>query len=143
MSARRVLRASPDTTPRTAQAIARLGQPLFGKLTPNGWPETGDQWMNTGALLDRINFGFQVTQGRLAAAPVEQWPPWAALEVTSLERQVDGIVEQLLGGDVSPETRAVLISGQNPLAPRARPADRPSLRDLIGLALGSPEFQRR
>jgi uncharacterized protein (DUF1800 family) len=141
VSARRILRASPDTTPRTAQAIARLGQPLFGKLTPNGWPETGDQWVNAGSLIDRINFGLQLSQGRLPGAPVEQWPAWATLEITSLDRQVDGVVEHLLGGDASGDTRRVLLSGQNPLV-RAG-STRPTLRDLVGLALGSPEFQRR
>ena len=141
VSARRVLRASPDTTPRTAQTMARLGQPLFGKLTPDGWPETGDRWMNSGALLDRINLGMQIVQGALPGASVQQWPPWATLEITTLDRQVDGVIEFLLGGSVSRETRAVLTNGQNPLAKTT--IARPTLKDLVGLALGAPEFQRR
>jgi hypothetical protein len=61
-----------------------------------------------------------------------------------LDRQVDGVVDQLLGGNVSLETRSILFKGQNPLAAANAPAPvRPSLRDLLGIALGSPEFQRR
>ena len=146
-----MLNASPDTSARTAGTIARLGQPLFGHLTPNGWPETGDQWINAGSLLDRINFGVQMGLGRQPFAAAEQWPSWALLSSMPFERQVNAVVEQILGGEVSSETRGILTSGQNPLV--ASPAStmggapsqnvRPQLRDLLGLALGSPEFQRR
>ena len=140
VSARRVLRASPDTTPRTVQAIGRLGEPLFGRLTPNGWPETGDQWLNSGSLLDRINFAAQLSQGQFPGAAAQQWPPWATLEIAPLDRQVDGVVEQLLGGDVSDASRRAFLGGRSGGSVALA---RPSLRDLIGLALGSPEFQRR
>jgi uncharacterized protein (DUF1800 family) len=144
LSARRIMNASPDTSASTVFQIQRLGQQLFGHLAPNGWPETGDQWINAGSLLDRINFGVQVGGGRLRFAPAEQWPGWAVLSAMPLDRQVDGVVDQLLGGNVSPETRSILFKGQNPLAAANAPAPvRPSLRDLLGIALGSPEFQRR
>ncbi|MFI5233710.1 MAG: DUF1800 domain-containing protein [Gemmatimonadales bacterium] len=151
VSARRIMNASPDTSASTAYQIQRMGEQLFGHLAPNGWPETGDQWINAGSLLDRINFGVQVGAGRLRFAPAEQWPGYALLSAMPLDRQVDGIVDQLLGGNASPETRAILFKGQNPLV--ARPAGdtsmvaaapkQPSLKDLLGIALGSPEFQRR
>ncbi|MDB4871101.1 MAG: hypothetical protein JWL97_2105, partial [Gemmatimonadales bacterium] len=64
VSAMRSLNALPDSTPRTAQTIAFLGQPIFGHQAPNGWPETGDAWMNTGAILNRINFGMAAAAGR-------------------------------------------------------------------------------
>ena len=55
--------------------------------------------------------------------------------------------EYVLGGQASPDTRGILVAGRNPLAPAGSAANpvvaRPSLRDLLGLALGSPEFQRR
>jgi uncharacterized protein (DUF1800 family) len=144
LSARRIMNASPDTSASTAYQIQRLGQQLFGHLAPNGWPETGDQWINAGSLLDRINFGVQVGGGKLRFEPAEQWPGWAVLSTVPLDRQVDGVVDQLLGGNASPETRSILFKGQNPLAAASAPPPvRPSLRDLLGIALGSPEFQRR
>jgi hypothetical protein len=61
-----------------------------------------------------------------------------------LAQQVDGVVNQLLGGNASPETREILFKGQNPLVAADAPAPaKPSLKDLLGIALGSPEFQRR
>jgi len=145
VSVRRTLDMLPDTTARTAQAIGRLGQPLWGKLTPNGWPETGDQWINTGAILNRINFASQVASGKFPDAAVELWPQWRPLALASFDAQVDGVIEHVLGGDASRDTRDILVSGLNPLAAPVKRnlTARPNLRDLLGLALGSPEFQRR
>ena len=189
-SALRAMNAQPDTTPRTAQLVARLGQPIFGRQTPDGWPDRGDAWMNTGAILNRINFGLAVAAGRVPGASLATWPSAVSLRGVSRQEQVDGVIKAILGGQSSPETRSILLSGENPLLdklgrsdstgmamsdslstddmmapPRVRPAGgvvpkngrpranaataltRPvqleGLAQVVGLALGSPEFQRR
>ena len=63
-SALRALGAQPDTTPRRT-VVAQLGQPIFGRQTPDGWPDRGDAWMNSGAILNRINFGLRVAAGQV------------------------------------------------------------------------------
>jgi uncharacterized protein (DUF1800 family) len=144
VSALRALNAEPDPTPRTAQLIARLGQPIFGHQAPDGWPETGTAWMNTGAILERINFGLAVAAGRVSGASLDRWPGSDSLARAPRERQVDGVIAAILGGDASSDTRAVLLSGQHPLLERAAPAPAlDGLAQVVGLALGSPEFQRR
>jgi uncharacterized protein (DUF1800 family) len=187
VSAMRALNAQPDSTPRTAQAIAYLGQPLFGHQAPNGYPETGDAWMNTGAILNRINFGMAVAANRLPGASIAALPGIDTLQNAARKSQVDAVISILLSGSASPDTRAVLMKGENPLAAnasanqtaeqmadtgndqmmedrrprgngqvgvgglRANQAARglgpvPQLdgvAQIVGLALGSPEFQRR
>jgi uncharacterized protein (DUF1800 family) len=64
-SALRAMNAQPDTTPRSAQIVAQLGQPIFGRQTPDGWPDRGDAWMNSGAILNRVNFGVRVASGQV------------------------------------------------------------------------------
>lgn len=154
-SAARALGAAADTTPRTAQLVARLGQPLFGHQAPDGWPETGDAWLNTGTILGRINFGEAVAASRLPGARLAAWPGYAALRGRDRDAQIDGVVAAFLGGEASPDTRAVLGRGENPLATRAAraagadsaapppPRGVEPLAQLVGLALGAPEFQRR
>jgi CRP-like cAMP-binding protein len=179
-SALRAVNAEPDTTPRTAQIVARLGQPIFGRQTPDGWPDHGDAWMNTGAILNRINFGLALAAGQLPGAPLSNWPDFATLRTQSRTQQVDAVVKSLLGGQVSPETRDVLMSGDNPMLGAAqapadtvsmgggrgrnpggpparalgggrggqlpgfgRPVNLQGLPQVVGLALGAPEFQRR
>ncbi|MBU6367094.1 MAG: DUF1800 family protein [Gemmatimonadetes bacterium] len=162
-SALRAMGAAPDSTPRTAQLLGRLGQAPFGHQAPNGYPETGDAWMNTGAILNRINFGVAMGAGRVPGVTLADWPPARALARLPREQQVEGVIRELLGGDVSADTRQVLLSGTNPLLARQGAADsagmgtgmgaepvaaRPlpparGFAQVVGLALGAPEFQRR
>jgi len=148
-SALRALDAQADTTPRQAQIVAQLGQPIYGRLTPDGWPDKGDAWMNTGAILNRINFGLRLAAGQVPGARLAAWPPAMRLRQLPPEQQVNGVVNELLGGDVSADTRAILVSGENPMlrnasAPSMRPPPGLSgLPAIVGLTLGSPEFQRR
>ncbi|WP_411281195.1 DUF1800 domain-containing protein [Gemmatimonas sp.] len=113
-STMRVMHAQPDATPRTSQMVSRLGQPIFGHQAPNGYPETGDAWMNTGAILNRINFGLAAASGRVPGIRLPAWPLTAQLANTSRESQVDGVIKELFGGAVSSDTRQVLLTGTNP-----------------------------
>jgi uncharacterized protein (DUF1800 family) len=146
----RALGAEPDSTPRSAQVVASLGQPIYGRPTPDGWPDVAGEWLGTGAILNRINFGVMVGAGRLPGANATQWPGADALVRANREQQVDGVIAALLGGRATPETRTVLLSGENPLAREASSMDggRPvaplrGLAQTVALAIGSPDFQRR
>jgi uncharacterized protein (DUF1800 family) len=145
VSTARALGAEPDTTPRTARLIDRLGEPLYGHRDPNGYPDMGDAWINTGSILTRINFGLDAAAGRLPGADVAAWAEALGLERMPRDAQVDAVVRALLDGEASPDTRKVLRSGVNPLlgarGPRAG-ADG-GVKEIAGLALGAPEFQRR
>ena len=110
----RAMSAPPDATPRTSQLVSRLGQPLFGHQAPNGYPETGGAWMNTGAILNRINFGLAAASARVPGVKLPAWPLTAKLANASREHQVDGVIEELFGGAVSSDTRQVLLTGTNP-----------------------------
>ncbi len=119
VSASRALGGLADMTPLTGQLVARMGQPIYGRATPDGYPDTADEWINTGSILNRMNFGLSVGAGRLPGARLAQWPVARELNGRPAEAQVDGLVKALFGGDVSADTRAVLISGENPLLARA------------------------
>ena len=176
-SALRAVNAVPDATPRSAQMVAQLGQPIFGHQTPEGWPDRADAWMNSGAILNRINFGLMVASGRIPGVQTQRVPAIEALRMAPRDSQVDGVARLLLGGQISPDTRQVLMSGENPLASSMRPDTASMMNDMrgpppfrplgggggrggpppmpttpinlqglsqvIGLALGAPEFQRR
>lgn len=149
VSALRALDAAPDPTPRTAQIVQQLGQPIFGRATPDGWPDVASEWMGTGAILNRINFGMAVGARRVPGARPTGWPGAENLETADRSAQVDAVIAAFLGGRVSPETREILLNGSNPLH-TGTPTDgeRPipplqGLAQLVGLAIGAPEFQRR
>jgi uncharacterized protein (DUF1800 family) len=148
-SSLRALGAPPDTTPRSAQLVNQLGQPIFGRLTPDGWPDRGEAWMNSGAIMNRINFGFRLAAGQISGVRIANWAPAARLRELPYDKQVDGVIAELLGGGVSDDTRRILVSGENPLmnagsAPPKTPVPQlTGLPAIVALALGTPEFQKR
>src|SRR5581483_9766874 len=79
-SALRALDAPADTSPRYANLVAQLGQPIYGHLTPEGWPDRGDAWMNTGAILNRINFGVRLAAGQVPGVRLVNWLPAQRLQ---------------------------------------------------------------
>ena len=46
--------------------IQRMGQPLYAYQAPTGFPDRAEAWVNTGALLHRMNFGLDLATGRIA-----------------------------------------------------------------------------
>lgn len=119
----RAMGATPDATPRSAQLVSRLGEPIFGHQAPNGYPETGDAWMNTGAILNRINFGLAAAAGRVPNLKLADWSATKQLASVSREQQVDGVIQELFGGAVSNDTRQVLLTGTNPFLQSKRAAE--------------------
>jgi uncharacterized protein (DUF1800 family) len=136
VSAMRALNAAPDSTPRTAQVVAYLGQPIFGHQAPNGWPETGEAWMNTGAILNRINFGMAAAAGRLPGASIRALPALDTIGAAPRDKQVDVVVATILNGMVSPDTRAVLVSGDHPLLANGAGAGVGGVQDMSASAGG-------
>jgi len=89
---------------------------------PTGYPDRADAWVNTGALLNRMNFAVALTSGRFpAAANAPSGDP---------EQARTAIVNGALAGDLSESTAATI----------ARATETPQ---ALALVLGSPEFQRR
>ena len=121
-SALRSTRASVTNVRSLNGTIAAMGEPLYQCQPPTGYTDRAAFWMNTGALIGRLNFAQSLAANGANASTTdaprggEDVEPWA---------------DAVLGGDLSPETRAVAQSR------------RASVSSRTGLLLGSPEFQRR
>ena len=127
-SALRGLGAAADTTPRTAQLVAQLGEPLYGHDAPNGYPETGRPWLGAGAVLGRINLGLALAAGQVPGVAVSRWLKQAGFDREPYDRQVGDIVAMLVGEPGRGDMRALA---------------RGDVTTTVGLVLGSPDFQRR
>ena len=135
VSAVRAVGAEPDTSLRLAQVVARLGQPLYLQSAPTGYPETQADWVNSGALLQRMNVAVGLAAGRLPGVTVNLDALVPAGDAAGLIATLD---QRLLGGRMSEQTRAVLL---RELADVTDP-DR-ARAYAVGLTLGGPEFQRQ
>jgi uncharacterized protein DUF1800 len=108
VSAIRVLGAEIKTPLQAAQFISKMGQPLYLYQAPTGYPDRADQWVNTGALLERLNFGLALTTNKLRGTVFDVKHAAGNADMSDRERLLDQAIASLLNGDVSKETRAVL-----------------------------------
>ncbi len=84
-------------------ALARMGMPLYGCQPPTGYKDVAEAWVNTGALLNRLNFALVLASGNL---------PGVRLPATASSEDNKALIETLLaryvGGSVSETTRQAL-----------------------------------
>jgi|CXWL01.1.fsa_nt_gi uncharacterized protein (DUF1800 family) len=51
--------------------VATMGQPLYRYGAPTGFPDRAEQWVSSGALLARMNFGLALAGGRIVGVVVD------------------------------------------------------------------------
>ena len=152
--------------------LAKMGEPLYGYQTPNGYPDQAEDWVNTGALLERLNFAVALASNRIPGTKVNLKPFAGKDDAEILDRSVD----RILDGQISPNTKAsVLKQLQQPLPePQLSADDETADNDgammnpkggdkkgqikqtrllppsgdaevfkVVGLMLGTPDFQRQ
>jgi uncharacterized protein (DUF1800 family) len=185
----------------TLRWITRMGQPLYAYQAPTGYPDRAEAWVNTGSLLNRMNFGLQlaanrikgvsvdlpvINQGREPESREDALRTYAALLMPgrdlsstlkllgpmvadpALARKVDQAApdtarapqaaakpdtqkaeadeEMLYGGsEMAAQARQVKARGRLGDEPKTPVDRRPPtpLEQVVGVILGSPEFQRR
>jgi uncharacterized protein (DUF1800 family) len=133
VSAIRTLGADTNGGPGTHQWIQRMGEPLYGFQTPNGYSDSAETWVNTGALLERMNFGLALASNRIPGTRVDL----AKLTVQDKSKLIDESLKLLVAGDISASTRETLMKQID----EANASDTAS--KVVGLILGTPEFQRQ
>jgi hypothetical protein len=186
--------------------VSKMGEKKYYYQAPTGFPDKGAYWINTGALLYRMNFGLALASGRvpgvsidLAALNHHHEPESAQAALTIYcrlimpERDLDATIRRLtpmlsdpelakkvdaavsaraeantgeMDGRVSGRTMgddssAVTMNGNEELAggngrrlrngrrgandalETAGSNDNPMLAQVVGIIIGSPEYQRR
>jgi len=169
ISAARATNAHIMNAQPMVQALRELGMPLYGAQPPTGYSMTADAWVNTGALLNRMNFAVQMLAGgqpqRMGGPgrngqgppPDQQQPPRqlggrqgrGALDPRpgQMQRGPIQIDVRTLAPDTSAETIDKVIDsvlgGQASDGTRQTIARATTPQQLLALTLGSPEFQKR
>jgi len=130
------------------QWTSRIGQPLYQCEPPTGYSDKADAWVNTGALLSRMNFSLTLTANRVRGAQVDIDSLFGGVDAAANPHaKMDRAIEVLLGGQASQETRDTLEKQlDDPQILQAALDDKVKQVNtamIAGLVLGSPEFQRR
>jgi len=147
VSAIRATSADIERATPLVQWSARIGELLYGCQPPTGYSDKAEAWVNSGALLNRLNFGLVLASGKMNGAHVDLAALLGEQSSADPDAVLNRAVEVLLGGQVSPETRAVLAKQlDDPQVLQAMfddPVKNVDAGLITGLVLGSPEFQRR
>ena len=146
-SATRAVGADVSVPLMLVQWTNRIGQPLYQCEPPTGYSDKADAWVNTGALLNRMNFSLALTSNHLRGAQVNIDSLFGSEMAADPHATLARAIRLFLGGQASQETRDTLEKQMDdPQILQATLDDKVKQVNagmIAGLVLGSPEFQRR
>jgi len=147
VSAVRAFGTDVDTPMPLAQWVGRIGEPLYQCQPPTGYSDKAEAWVNTGALLNRLNFSLALAGNKMRGARTDVASLLGMDSSADPKTALDRAVQVFLGGQARPTTVETLEKQlDNPQVLQAKLDDPPKQVDLgvvAGLVLGAPEFQRR
>jgi len=134
VSAARATGAEVSQSRRSIDLLRTMGHLPYAEPTPAGFPAMSEDWVNSGAMLNRMNFGLDLAGGRVDGVRIDAslMPRGETSTDVLLTAVLPGIDTKRLSQRISED-----LAAQSGLTQRAR------LQRALGLALGSPEFQRR
>ncbi|MGZ7107155.1 MAG: DUF1800 domain-containing protein, partial [Candidatus Angelobacter sp.] len=146
-SAARVSGADIQNALPLVATLNRMGMPLYAMQPPTGYSMKAEAWVNSSALLNRMNFALQLTSGRLPGTSLDPQGLIPGPAPADSEAALAALEQSILAGDVSPQTHAVMqkqLGDPQISQRRLDDADKkPNYGAIAGLIMGSPEFQRR
>lgn len=170
--------------------INKMGQKMYSYQAPTGFPDKGQYWINTGSLLNRMNFGLALSSQRIPGIVInlvalnrnrEPESTEAALityaRMIMPERDLSQTIERLrpmlndsqlqqkiedsAEKSVTPQEKPLIEEdplmmstingkagvkgtfGKNQVRPQIAAGSNTMLAQVVGIILGSPEFQRK
>lgn len=142
----RSLHATIDQPMQLYNWVTRMGEREYYYQAPTGFPDKGAYWINTGSLLSRMNFGLALAAGRIPGVRVdllalnhghEPESAQAALLIYGHlilpERNLDATVKRL----------TPMLNERDSTMTAAVEEGDPMLAQVVGIIIGSPEYQRR
>ncbi|HXY25732.1 MAG TPA: DUF1800 family protein [Candidatus Acidoferrum sp.] len=147
VSAVRALGTDVDTPMPLVQWVGRIGEPLYQCQPPTGYSDKAETWVNTGALLNRLNYSLALAGNRMRGARTDVASLLGVDTAAEPKAALDRAVQVFLGGQAAPSTVETLEKQlDNPQVLQAKlddPHKQVDLGVVAGLVLGAPEFQRR
>jgi uncharacterized protein (DUF1800 family) len=141
--------AKVDDARALVGTLSSMGMAVYGMQPPTGYSMKADTWVNSSALLGRMNFSLALAAGKIKGVKLDSvnLDMGAAAGTTDPQQALAALENSLLAGDISKQTHDTISKqmddptiSQRKLDDPQRP---PNIAAITGLILGSPEFQRR
>jgi uncharacterized protein (DUF1800 family) len=171
VSSIRTIGADTTAPPSLLALLQKMGETPYGYQAPTGYGDTAEDWVNTGALLERLNYAIALSSNQIPQTKVDL----SKFDAKDKSKILDNAIAMILDNDVSSNTKSgllkqieqplpelklgndsettfdVMSSQQNPLgenrqrnqARLLKPSGNPEVYKVVSLVLGTPEFQRQ
>ncbi|HEY2866151.1 MAG TPA: DUF1800 domain-containing protein, partial [Pyrinomonadaceae bacterium] len=171
VSSIRALGANTNGSPAMLAMLNKLGEVPYGYQAPTGYPDKAEDWVNTGALLERMNFAIAVASNRIPGTTVDL----KGLDGKDKDQTLNNAISSILGGEIADATKSTLKKQIDQPLPEVKtpdevadnPMDAPDMSGqgqkgrqnrqvrllpasgdaeaikVVSLVLGSPDFQRQ
>jgi uncharacterized protein (DUF1800 family) len=147
VSAARALGTDVDMPQPLVGWVGRIGEPIYQCQPPTGYADKADTWVNTGALLNRLNYSLALAGNKMRGSRTDVAALLGVETSADAKAALERAVQVFLGGQVAPTTvetlQKQLDSPQVVQAKLDDPVKQVDLGVVAGLVLGAPEFQRR
>jgi uncharacterized protein (DUF1800 family) len=147
VSSVRALGTDVDTPMPLVGWVGRIGEPLYQCQPPTGYSDKAETWVNTGSLLNRLNFSLALAGNKVRGSRSDVSALLGTDSLNDPKAALDRAVQVFLGGQAAPNTVDTLQKQlENPQVVQAKlddPVKQVDLSVITGLVLGAPEFQRR
>jgi uncharacterized protein (DUF1800 family) len=133
--------------------VSKMGEKKYYYQAPTGFPDKGAYWINTGSLLNRMNFGLALATGRVPGVKIdlvvlngghEPESAQAALvaygRIILPERDLTATIKRLTPMLNDPDLSQKVDVAANGDGMVAKGND---MAQVVGIIIGSPEYQRR
>jgi uncharacterized protein (DUF1800 family) len=107
-AALRATAAETDGDRPVLDFISRMGQPLFGRITPDGYSDRAEQWLSSGAMVARLNFAAALATNRLKGTRIDPANVLSGVDLTKKDEVASRLMQIMLTGDASAQTHAAL-----------------------------------
>ena len=170
VSAIRTIGADTNSSQAVLAMLNKLGEVPYGYQAPTGYPDTAEDWINTGALLERLNFAVALASNQIPGTHVDLKRFDAGNRAGILDKAIAGV----LNNDISAASKTTLLKqvekplpdvkapndledadleitnmragqegGRNRQARLLKASGNPEVFKVVSLVLGTPEFQRQ
>lgn len=171
ISAIRAIGAETNGSPALLAMLNKLGEYPYGYQAPTGYPDTAEDWVNTGALLERLNYSIALAGNMIPGTRVDL----KRFEASEKSAVLEKAISIVLNGEISPNTKETLLKQIEKPLPEVKSPDEfedaemnaPDMRGqgqggrfnrqvrllppsgnaevfkIVSLVLGTPDFQRQ
>jgi len=162
-AALRITNAETDGDRPILAWISRMGQPVYGRVTPDGYPDMSSEWLSNNDLLTRFNFAGALATNSIRGTRADVKKLLENTDANDPLKVEDALSRLMLTSEISDHTKAALekiandakaqkdgavektaLAGTIASTEQKPLAKQPDyVREMLGLVLGTPEFQRK